>query len=119
METEGNPEVRTDHEIPTFGWYSEAVLATALRAHGNIYSLDLDNPIQHHQESALRIYEHDTLGIVANRANAQWFAYKHVNGEIWLLDSMVAPHTVTFDGYKAALRTYTGAFAVVELPRMA
>ena len=119
MEVEGNPEQHRDHEIPASGWYSEAVLATALRAHGTIYSLDLDNPIQHHQASALHIHEHDTLGIVANRANVHWLAYKHANGELWLLDSMVAPHTVTFDAYRDALRTYAGAFAVVRLPRMA
>ena len=119
MELEGNPEQHRDHEIPTFGWYSEAVLATVLRVHANIYSLDLDNPIQPQQPSALRIFAPDTLGVVVNRANVHWFAYKNINGEIWVLDSMLDPHTVTFDGYKDALRTYTGAFAVVMLPRMA
>ena len=119
MEVEGNPEQRRDHEIPASGWYSEAVLATVLRVHANIYSLDLDNPIQPQQPSALRIFAPDTLGVVVNRGNVHWFAYKSINGEIWVLDSMKDPHTVTFDGYKDALRTYTGAFAVVRLPRMA
>ena len=115
---EGNPEIRTNHEIPAHVWYSEAVLATVLRVHANIYSLDLDNPIQPQQPSALRIFAPDTLGVVVNRANVHWFAYKNINGEIWVPDSMLDPHTVTFDGYTDALRTYAGAFVVMRLPKM-
>ena len=75
--------------------------------------------LKHQQIRALRIFEHDTLGMVVIRANVHWFAYTHINGAIWLLDSMLAPHTVTFDVYRDALTTYTGSFAVVKLPTMA
>ena len=116
---DGNPAVHTDHEIPTLGWYSEAVLATALRVHCNIYSLDLDNPIQPQQHSVRRIFAPETLGIVVNRQNVHWLAYNNISGEIWLLDSMLSPDTVTLDTYSDALRTYAGAFVVVQLPTMA
>ena len=36
MAFEGSAERRDDHEIPGSGWYSEAVMATASRAEGNI-----------------------------------------------------------------------------------
>ena len=116
---EKNPQQHTDHEIPDFGWYSEAVMATALRAHENKFSLDVDNPIHDDEESALRIHEPDTLGVVVNRFNVHWLTYKLYQGEIWLLDSMLVPQTVSFDSYRAALSTCAGAFALVQLQTMA
>ena len=96
------------------------MLATALRAHDNIFSLDVDNPIHHDEESALRIHEPDTLGVVVNRFNVHWLTYKLYQGEIWLLDRMMVPKTVSFDSYRAALSMMTGAgaFALVRLQTM-
>ena len=118
MEFEGSPEDRGDHEIPGSGWYSEAVLATALRAEGNIYSLDVNDPIRHTTDNPARIFAPDTAGVVVNRTGAHWFAYKSVEGQIWCVDSMNEPRKVSYADYlqDLAQRKHKNAFAVVVLP---
>ena len=92
-------------------------MATALRMHGNKFCLDVDNPIRDEEESALRIHEPDTVGVIVNRSNMHWLTFKHYQGEIWNLDSTGTPKPVSFDTYRAALRADTceGAFALVRL----
>ena len=87
----GNKIDRDDHEIPGSGWYSEAVMATALRAEGNIYSVYVNDPVRHSTDNPTRIFAPDTAGVVVNRAGVHWFAYKHVDGAIWCLDSVREP----------------------------
>ena len=118
MAFDGSPELREDHEVPGSGWYSEAVLATALRAEGNIYSLYVNDPIRHTTDNPARIFAPNTAGVVVNRTGAHWFAYKNVNGQIWCLDSLHEPRQVSYDDYlqDLAQRKHKNAFAVVILP---
>ena len=64
MQMEGSPELRNMHENE-HGWYSEAVMATALRVKGNLYKLDVDKPLQPVQDEMHEIYADDVIGIVA------------------------------------------------------
>ena len=98
MELEGCTENRADHESPT-GWYSEAVMAQALRVKQNLYKLDLDNPLQPRQEDLLRIFEDDVMGVVVNKSQVHWFALKVLDQQIWLLDSVHDPRTLTFQSF--------------------
>ena len=118
MAHEGSHEDRADHEVPGSGWYSEAVLATALRAAMNIYSLDVNDPINHRSKNPARIFAPNTAGVVVNRAGCHWFAYKSLHGQIWCLDSMRAPTRVSYSDYLQALALpqHANAFAVVVLP---
>ena len=118
MAHEGSHEDRADHEVPGSGWYSEAVLATALRAAGNLFSLDVNDPINHRSENPSRILAPETLGVVVNKAGWHWFAYKNENGQIWRLDSLSQPTPLSYDEYlqDLALPDHRNAFALVALP---
>ena len=118
MAHEGSHEGRDDHEVPGSGWYSEAVLATALRAAMNIYSLDVNDPINHRSENPARIFAPDTAGVVVNKAGWHWFAYKSIDDQIWCLDSMHKPTPLSYNEYLQALALpeHRNAFAVVVLP---
>ena len=78
---EGNIE-NPDLHISATGWYSEAVLATALRVKHNLFKLNLDNPIQNALGSLRRIFQPGVLGILVNQKNAHWIAYRAVDGQI-------------------------------------
>ena len=65
MTMELSQEERCQHELPT-GWYSEAVMAQALRVKHNIYRLNLDDPVQPAEEQVLRIFGDNVLGMIVN-----------------------------------------------------
>ena len=112
---EGNPEDRTLHESPHAGWYSEAVMAFALRWQENLFSFDLDSPILPDDETLLRIFEADPAGIVVNENGQHWSCFKVYDENIWFLDSLREPVHVSFDSYVAFLRRYRRAYAVRKL----
>ena len=51
---EGWEEFRADHEAAD-GWYSEAVMTTALRVKENIYTMNVNNPLQPTEKDLLRM----------------------------------------------------------------
>ena len=114
-------ERRQDHASWN-GWYSEATMAYALRwkiakhelGTAAKLKLDLDNPVQPTQDSGLRIYEEDTLGVVVNKQQSHWVTFKIEHGEIWLLDSEAEPARYSYDKYIAFLKVYRNAFALVD-----
>ena len=77
--------------------------------------MDLDNPIQSNdRESIKRIYHPRTTGVIVNKNQAHWVAFRYHNNHIWLLDSMRRPERYTEQSYILYLRTYRHAFAVVN-----
>ena len=105
MEFEGSMENRSDHETET-GWYSEAVMAQALRVKLNIYKLDLDNPLQPKKKDLMRIFEDDVIGVVVNKSQEHWYAIKMLGQQIWLLGSTERPKTMTFQTFLACIREH-------------
>ena len=96
---EGLFERQRDHWAPN-GWYSEAVLAYALRwkiaqetlgAYAQL-QFDVDDPLQPTAASACRIYHPDVLGVVVNVDQMHWVTFKLEQQQIWLLDS----HTLNY-----------------------
>ena len=83
---EGLPEHRSDHEHAT-GWYSEAVMAFALRMQDNVYKLDLDNPLPTSDAALHRLTNAATIAVIVNQNQGHWTAIRVVAGVIWLLDS--------------------------------
>ena len=115
MEFELSTERREDHESAT-GWYSEAVMATALQVKDNIYMLDLNNPLKPNDEDDLhRIYGPDVMGVVVNKFQTHWYAFKVVNERIWLLDSTEEPRIVTFQEFLECIEEHENAFLVRHL----
>ena len=111
MEFEGSMENRSDHETET-GWYSEAVMAQALRVKLNIYKLDLDNPLQPKKKDLMRIFEDDVMGVVVNKSQEHWYAIKLLGQQIWRLDSTERPKTMTFQAFLDCIREHRNAFLV-------
>ena len=115
-------EARSAHEYPS-GWYSEGVMSFVFRWYGAqhalgaafAYKLDLDNPIQSHdRQSIARIYHRRTAGVIVNKNQTHWVAFRYHNNRIWLLDSQRRPELYTEPAYILYLRTYRHAFAVVN-----
>ena len=101
------------HEVSGSGWYSEAVMAYALRAKQNIYMLDLDNPIRvHSSDDPMRIYSPDVRGVIVNMNQCHWMAFRFLNDTIWHLDSPYSPRVSTYGGYTAFLKKYRNAFGL-------
>ena len=111
---EGNPEDPAIHMQPG-GWYSEAVMANALRVKHNMFRLDLDNPIQQTAASMNRLFEDNVQGVVVNLANLHWVAIRAIDGEVWLLDSQRRPVQFTRAQYHAFLRRHRNKFAVMHI----
>ena len=63
-----NPELY----ISATGWYSEAVMAIAMRVKHDLFKLNLSNPIQNTLGSLRRIFQPGVLGIIVNQKNAHW-----------------------------------------------
>ena len=106
---EGNAEPRGLHERPA-GWYSEAVLAQALRVKNNLYRLNLDDPLQATEISLMRAHADNALGVVVNIANTHWVAIRVIEGVVWLLDSQSRPQHITFDEFLLFVRRHRNAF---------
>ena len=121
MLREGCREKRSDHELPT-GWYSEAVMSFVLRwkiakhelGSGAQLKLDLDSPVQSDPTSAARIYASNCLGVIVNKHQSHWVAFKIQNNQLWLLDSCEEPLQMSFQEYVEVLRAYRNAFAVID-----
>ena len=111
---EGNPEPRDQHELPS-GWYSEAVMATALRVKDNLYQFNVDAPLLGNDDDMMRIFTDYVRGVVVNLQQQHWVAVRVVAGDIWLLDSLTAPRLLTFDDLVRFVRTYRHAFLVETL----
>ena len=111
---EGSLENPAWHASAT-GWYSEAVMATALRVKQNIFKLDLDNPVQNSAVSRGRLYDASVVGMVVNEHNTHWTAVRYVEGRIWKLDSVHGIEQLTPQGYEAYLAIHRNKFAVVNV----
>ena len=111
---EGNVENPGLH-ISETGWYSEAVMAAALRVKHNLFQLNLDNPIQNNRNSLHRIFSDDVLGIIVNINNRHWIAFRCVDGQIWKLDSEGKPKPTTFAEYAEFLKKHRNKFAVQQI----
>ncbi|CAK0884111.1 unnamed protein product [Prorocentrum cordatum] len=83
---EGNPEPRHLHESDG-GWYSEAVLAVALRMKQNLFRLNLDNPLQATPAGLLRLNAEAVSSAVINKDQSHWVALRVIDGDTWRLDS--------------------------------
>ena len=114
---DGIGERRAQHMTST-GWYSEAVIASVIAwkiAHNELGTfthlmLDLDNPVLPNENSARRIFGMDTVGLIVNKEQSHWVAFKIFAGQIWLLDSTCEPEPFTFQEYLAFLRRYPNAY---------
>ena len=113
-EREGNLEERSDHEAPT-GWYSEAVMAFALRMHHNIFKLDVDNPLPRTRGAVERLRQQETVGIVIDQGQAHWTAAKVVNDNIWYLDSQKSPELWSEERFVNHIQRFRHAFAIVNI----
>ena len=111
MAMELSPEERCDHELPT-GWYSEAVMAQALRVKDNIYRLNLDDPVQPAEEQVMRIFGDNVLGMTVNVEQRHWVAVRIADGRLWLLDSEQAPVQLSVLQLLDYVATYRHAFLV-------
>ena len=99
---EGLPERESDHIRPG-GWYSAEVLAYVCRwwvaqndmgnwAH---FTLEVNDPVQPTPASVARMKNRDSLGLVVNKDNQHWVAFRYENdGSLWLLDSQGDPEVV-------------------------
>ena len=114
MQIEGSPEDRRIHENID-GWYSEAVMAQALRIKDNLYKLDLDNPLQPREDNLLRIYADNVHGLVLNKLNRHWVAFRLVDGSFWRLDSQLQPEVVTLEHLSEQIARYRNAFLVYAI----
>jgi hypothetical protein len=114
MQIEGSPEERRIHENID-GWYSEAVMAQALRIKDNLYKLDLDNPLQPREDNLLRIYADNVHGLVLNKLNRHWVAFRVVDGSFWRLDSQLQPEVVTLEHLSEQIARYRNAFLVYAI----
>ena len=113
---EGMRERRSMHEHPGVGWYSEAVMAYVLRWKQNIYTLDVDNPIHVDDErDPGRLFGEEVKGVVVNKQQSHWIAFRFENGKIWLLDSTDTPQVYTYPEYVAFRKNYRQAFVVRTL----
>ena len=112
---EGLPEVSEDH-MSADGDYSEALLAFALQFHGNVYSLDVNRPFLPTEESALKVFSPDVVGVLVNQNNAHWVAVRVHEGDIWMLDSMrTAPRKLSLQDFRALILTYARVYPIVSL----
>jgi hypothetical protein len=98
----GDPQHRHDHEAAD-GWYSEAVLAMALRRTLQ-YRLLLE-PL-HVNPNVLE--ESRIAGAVVNKDNEHWVALRRVEGRIWLLDSTRQPRALHHEEYMAFIKRHLG-----------
>ena len=111
---EGLFENLEDH-VTESGEYSEAVMAFALQWHQNIYCFDLNAPILPNENSLLRLYGPDVLGVIVNKIQHHWVTFKVVNDEIWLLDSLFQPQRVTFEYFSNYVYQYPRAYLVCDI----
>ena len=112
---EGLPEVSEDH-MSADGDYSEALLAFALQFHGNVYSLDVNRPFLPTEESALKVFSPDVVGVLVNQNNAHWVAVRVHEGQIWLLDSThPAPRELSLLDFRTLILRYACVYPVVSL----
>ena len=111
-EFEGSAEHRADHIAPG-GWYSEAVLATVLRTKHNMFTLDVNNPVQATEASSARLFSESTAGLVINHPHTHWVAIRFWRGCIWLLNSTGTPQHMSHDDYLAYIAEFPGSFAVL------
>jgi hypothetical protein len=111
---EGNIEDPQIH-ISQTGWFSEAVMATALRVKHNLFKLNLDDPIQDNIDSMHRIFSDLVLGVVVNIDNRHWIAYRCVDEQIWKLDSAKTPARKSFAEFQKELKKYRNKFAIEQI----
>jgi hypothetical protein len=111
---EGCPENPSIH-IHETGWYSEAVMAQALRVKHNLFRLDLDKPIQDDEDSLHRIFADSVLGVIVNIDNVHWVAIRVVADQLWLLDSEGRPQQMSFAEYRRFLQQYRNKFVVEQI----
>ena len=112
---EGVEENIAIHHQPG-GWYSEAVMAYALRAKQNIYILDVDDPIRvNDPNDPLRIYAAEVRGIIVNIEESHWIAFRYLENQIWHLDSCHSPKTITYEDFVILIQEYEYAFVLRTL----
>ena len=75
--------------------------------------LDLDNPVHWNDLSAARIRDARTFGVIVNKDQARWVAFKRSTDRIWLLDSVAdGPIEYTFEEYQDFLKEFKDAFCL-------
>ena len=112
---EGLEEFRADHEAED-GWYSEAVMTTFLRVKRNIYTMNVNSPLQPQEKDLVQIFAEDVLGFLVNQPGVHWLAFRVIDGAIWQLDSMETPRIMSFQEVLAYVRRYPHAFLIQLLP---
>ena len=104
-----DPQSRADHELAN-GWYSEAVLAMALRR-----TMQYRLLLQPLSQNPHILADPAIAGAIVNKDNEHWVALKRVDGHIWLLDSCHTPVVLTDDAYLAFIRAHKHSYPVERL----
>ena len=106
-----DPTCHADH-VAANGWYSEQVLAEALR---RTFQFSLSLRPLHANPHALR--EDEVVGAIANQAGEHGVALKRVDDAIWLLDSndYSTPRVLSEGEYLDFIRVYPNTFPILRL----
>ena len=90
-------------------------MTMALRVKGNMYAMDVNNPLQPTEESLLRVFAENVQGFLVNQPGVHWVAFRVIDGVIWLLDSTKPPESFTFQQLLAYVHYYPHAFLLQAL----
>ena len=60
----------------------------------------------------MRIFEDSVMGVVVNKSQEHWYAFKMLEQQIWHLDSQETPRDVTFQEFLEYVRKDRNAFLV-------
>ena len=102
---------REDHESAA-GWYSEEVLATALRA-----SLHYELLLQPLKQNVNKLMEENIVGAICNKNNQHWIAFKYVDGAVWLLDSVSRPQRLSHESYVRFVNDFPYTYPIRRFSR--
>ena len=115
MESEGSPEMRSQHIAPG-GWYSSEVLATAIRSTSmhKIERVEYQLGLQLLHVNPDRIYSSLVEGGVVNlKDKRHWVAVRFINGKLFLLDSQRGrPIVMSERGYRTFVKKNVGGFCI-------
>ena len=90
-------------------------MTMALRVKGNVYVMNVDNPLQPTEENLLRVFADNVQGFLVNKPGVHWVAFRVIEGVIWRLDSTKAPEPFTFQQLLAYVHCYPHAFLLQVL----
>ena len=87
-------------------------MAQALRVKQNIFTLNLDRPLQPTQESLMRINQDNVHGVIVNKQQQHWVAFRILQDHLWFLDSQDKPKIVSFAWFLQYVEEYRQAFLI-------